>query len=479
MRQLYYESGNGLFIKSIKRVANRNMTCFTVTSPSHTYLINDYIPTHNTLITLSALYERNPHGHVLVVAPKNIARTTWLNEIKKWHLPIRTKSFVCDEKYKDLSRKKRLELYEAVQTDRPTMYFINRELLPDLINHMPRINGRETWYFPHVIIDESQSFKNYKSVRFKALKRVRPCMQSMVILTGTPTPKDLMDLWSQIYLLDMGQRLGQNITAYRRTFFRELLYVNGYCVKWEPLPGAEQEIYQRISDIVISAKNTVIKLPPLTYNYFTVYMEPDEWDLYKQFAKEAVMDVDCDLQITAANRGVLHNKLSQLASGTIYVDDQHNYKVIHKHKVEAVKQIIEGSSGPVMIAYFYNSDREILLDEIDGARLFDGSQTMLEEWTNGDIPVMLIHPASSGHGLNFQYGGHVLIWYSIIDNLEYYLQTNARLYRQGQTQPVIIHHIVTDKTVDVTGIPSLDAKEQREQRLLDAVKIAVDLLDES
>lgn len=450
----------------------------------------DFIKTHpfcglffdmglgKTLITLASLFETNPHGHVLVIAPKNIARNTWLNEIKKWNLPIRTKSFVCDEKFKDLSRKKRMKRYEEIVTDPATVYFINRELLVDLIKHMPVINGRQTWFFPHIIIDESQSFKSYKAERFKALKTVLPCLRSAVILTGTPAPKDLMDLWPQIYILDQGQRLGRNISEYRRTFFRETLYVNGRPVKWEPLPGAEEEIYRRISDIVISAKNTAIQLPAITYNEFMVYMEDDEWDLYKQLAKQSVMDVDGDTQITAANRGVLHNKLSQIASGTIYVDDQHNYKIIHNHKVEAVKQIIENSSGSVLIAYYYNSDRDILLKEIPGAVCFDGSNQMLQDWNDKKIPVMMIHPASSGHGLNFQFGGHTLIWYSIIDNLEYYLQTNARLYRQGQTDPVIIHHIVTDKTVDVPGLPALQAKEDREQRLMDAVQIAVDLLDE-
>lgn len=460
-----------LYITGIRQLSPRNMTCFTVDSPDHTYMANDYIPTHNTLTTLVHLLEDNPHGHVLVIAPKNIARNTWLDEIKKWNIPLRTQSFVCDENYKDLTRKKRLARYEKVVTDKPTVYFINRELLLDLIKHMPVINGRPTWFFPYVVIDESQSFKSYTAERFKAMKPIRPILKSVILLSGTPRPKDLMDLWPQMYLLDMGHRLGKTITQYRERFFRPSGYMNGHPINWKPLPGAEDEIYRLISDITISAKNT--QLPDLTFNNFKVYMEPDEWELYREFAKEAVIDVDSKTQVSASNRGVLANKLSQLASGTIYTDAEHNYKVIHQHKVEAVNQIIQGSSGSVMVAYYYNSDREILKNNIPGAVLFDGSHDMQEAWNRGEIPVLLLHPASAGHGLNLQFGGHVLIWYSIINNLEYYLQTNARLRRPGQTHPVIIHHIIAEGTIDEPNLTRLERRESDEDSMLEVIRLAV------
>lgn len=464
-----------LYIAAIEQQTKRNMTCFTVDSPDHTYMANDYIPTHNTLISLVHLLETNPHGHVLVIAPKNIARNTWLDEIKKWNIPLRTKSFVCDENYKDLTRKKRLQRYAEIVTDKPTVYFINRELLLDLIKNMPVINGQPTWFFPYLVIDESQSFKSYTAERFKALKPIRPILKSVILLSGTPRPKDLMDLWPQIYLLDMGHRLGTTITQYRETFFRPTGYVNGHPINWKPLPGAEDEIYRRISDITISAKNT--QLPELTFNNFKVYMEQDEWELYNQFAKEAVVDIDLDTQVTATNRGVLANKLSQLASGTIYTDAEHNYKVIHQRKIEAVNQIIAGSSGSVMVAYYYNSDREILQREIPGAVLFDGSHDMQERWNRGEIPVLLLHPASAGHGLNLQFGGHVLIWYTVINNLEYYLQTNARLRRPGQQYPVIIHHIIADGTIDEPNLVRLQKRESDEDSMLEVIRLAVNKLN--
>lgn len=427
-----------------------------------------------TLITLQAIQRRNPNGHILVVAPKNIARSTWIDEITKFNLPIRYKSLICNEKFKDLSRKKRLERYEEAYHSPPTMYFINRELLTDLIAHMPTSKGRPVWFFPNVVLDESQSFKNYKSERFKAIKRVLPACSSVIELSGTPTPQGLMDLWSQIYILDGGARLGPNISWYRRAFFRETMYMNGYPVKWEPLPGAEDEIYRRIADITISAKNTNIKLPPVTYNNFKCYMDDKEMARYKAMARDKVLEIldgDTTTPITAKNAGVLHVRLSQLAAGTIYLDEDKRYEVIHQRKLEALDAIISRSSGPILIAYYFQSDKQEILKHLPDAKLFDGSHQMQEDWNAGKIPIMLLHPGSSGHGINIQYGGHTLIWYSIQANLEQYLQTNARLYRQGQTQPVIIHHIMCEGTVDIKTLASLNTKNEAEERLLDAIRM--------
>lgn len=427
-----------------------------------------------TLITLSAFYEINPNGHVLIIAPKNIARSTWLDEIKKWHIPIRTKSLLVNEKGKKLSKKKRLELYNQIPTDPPTVYFISRDLISDLIKNMPVIDKRPIWYFPNIIIDEVQSFKSYKSERFKSLQRVLPCVSRLVGLTGTPTPNGLMDLWSEIYLLDMGQRLGKNITAYRNTFFNPGRYANGYPIEWIPKPGAEEEIHRRIADIVISIKNTNLKLPEVTYNNVSVYMDDDEMKLYKEFIKTQVLELENDVTLIAANAAVLQGKLSQMASGAIYIDDKHNYKIIHKKKLEQCEYIIENTGGPVLIAYHFQSDKDMLLDYFPDAKCFDGSPEMQAEWNAKQIPIMLIQPASAGFGLNLQNGGSTLIWYTLSWSLEEYIQTNKRLHRQGQTQSVIIHHLLTARTVDERILAALNKKDMTQSELLEAVKATID-----
>lgn len=426
-----------------------------------------------TLITLSALMEIKPQGHILVIAPKNIARSTWLDEIAKWQIPVHTKSFIIDENGKKLSKEKRLALYESVPSEPPAMWFINRELVADLIKHMPIINKKPVWYFPTVIIDELQSFKSHDSIRFKALKSVSNCITRFIGLTGTPTPKGPMDLWAEIYLMDNGKRLGKNITAYRNTFFLPGRIVNGYPIEWIPKPDAEQEIYNRIKDLVISLKNTNLTLPPITYNNIFVYLSDSESKVYKKLLKTQVLAFDNGDKIVAQNAAVLTAKLSQMASGAIYTNENHDYKIIHKHKLEQCEYIINNTDSPVLIAYHFKSDKEMLINyfkdvDID-AQVFDGSPEMIHKWNNKKLPVMLIQPASAGHGLNLQQGGHTLIWYTIPWSLEEYLQTNARLYRQGQTEHVMIHHLLTYDTIDKHILDVLEKKDASEQALLEAV----------
>jgi SNF2 family DNA or RNA helicase len=458
-------------IVDITPVPSRDMTCFTVDSDDHTYLINDYIVTHNTMTTLTSLYDLNPQGNVLVIAPLNIARSTWLDEIEKWHFPFNTVSFLVNENGKKLSKAKRLEAYKkAIDDDRNNkhaIYFINRELVPDIVeNCVP-------WVFPNVVIDESQSFKTYNSKRFKALKSVRPKIERLIELTGTPTPNGLMDLWPQIYLLDEGQHLGKNITAYRNTFFSPGMYVQNHPVNWVPLPGAEQEIYRRIKPLVISMKNTSLKLPPLTINDVKVHMSPDEKKLYDTMKKENVLTIGSE-DIMAANAAVLQGKLSQMASGALYTDDDHHFKVIHEQKLEQCDYIIRNTDSPVIVAYHFKSDLVMLLDYLTKAghdvRQFDGTPNMIHDWNAGKIPVLLIQPASAGHGLNLQQGGHTLIWYTIPWSLEEYQQTNARLYRQGQTEPVVIHHLLTAGTIDTNIIRAINKKDMSQAALMDAVR---------
>lgn len=402
----------------------------------------------------------------------------------------------CQSKRKKLTKKKREELYATIpQNPYATVYFINRDLIPDLVRHFPK----EKWPFKILIIDESQSFKNYGAERFKALKSIRPYVNRIVELTGSPTPKGPMDLWSQIYLLDMGYRLGANITAYRNQYFNPGLVVNGYPVSWSPKPQitdengylllneqgqymtAEEAIYQKIKDIVISMKNTQIQLPAITYHDVDIYMNESEKKLYKEFAKKSVLDLD-GLQIEAKNAAVLSAKLSQMASGSIYTNPKtHEYEVIHKNKLDMCEYIVNNTDSPVLIAYHFKSDMDMLLKHFEKtdtpAVVFDGSPEMQTAWNQGEYPVMLLQPASCGFGVNLQEGGSTLIWYTIPWSLEEYEQTNARIYRQGQKHAVFIHHLLTKGTIDKHILNVVQNKDATQEDLLNAVEVTLEELN--
>lgn len=473
--KIYPETENtGVYITKIKPLKKRNMTCFTVDAPDHLYLINDFIVTHNTLVTLDAIYDINPNYHVLVIAPKTIARCTWNDEIRKWGYPFRTKSLIVNKKGKQLSKKKREEIYAEIPHSPTTMYFINREMLVDLVKHFPK----EKWPFGMVIIDESQSFKSYKSERFKALKTVRPYIFRLVELTGSPAPNGPMDLWSQLYLLDLGQRLGPNITKYRDLYFLPGLIANGYPVTWRPRPGSEDAIYDKISDIVISMKNKQLKLPPVTYHNMNGEMNESEYKQYHTLLKEFVLDLPDGNYVEATNAAVLQGKLSQIASGAIYkAIGSHEYEVIHTVKLELCEYIVNNTDDNILIAYYFQSDKQMILDYFKEKKLeckcFDGSPDMLHEWNAGKIKTMLIQPGSAGFGLNLQDGGATLIWYTLPWSLEQYEQTNARIYRQGQTKPVMIHHLIMKNTVDTKILKALEKKDLSQSALIDAVEAVI------
>ena len=430
-----------------------------------------------TLITLTALMDIKPKGHILVIAPKTIARSTWLDEIRKWNIGVRTKSLIVNERGRNLSIKKRNELFEKIWTDPPTMYFINRELITKLIDAMPMTHNKVLWPFPTVIIDELQSFKSYNAKRFKYMKSIQSQITRFIGLTGTPTPKGLEDLWAEIYLMDGGERLGKTITAYRQDYFYPAMYIDGHPVNYLPQPNAEQIIYDKIKDIVISIKNPNIKLPALTITDFPIYLNDTEKKLYKKFVKTQVLETLDGQQVTAANAAVLFAKLRQMASGSIYTN-KNEYTIIHNHKLEACEYIVNNTNSPVLIAYHFKSDKEMLIDYLNKndtpAVVFDGSPEMLQAWNAREIKVMLIQPASAGHGLNLQHGGHTLVWYTLPASLEEYLQTNARLYRQGQNEPVTIVRLMTDGTVDHKILRLLEYKDFSEKSLLDAVSATID-----
>lgn len=554
-----------------------------------------------TLCTLNSFNTIMPQGHILVVAPLNIVRSTWVDEIEKWGFNVRTVSLVVDDNGRQLSKEERLRRIEQIHTDPPTMYFINREMLTQtsnptvvlvhgdeprpadlkglapqgldakqqaafdisaevaaalldrlddlkqvqqddlvqtviddatqagskpptkksitdalrllkkhnlikndrvdcltckgdggpccqfgLIDQMPIYtqNGKKyrTWPFPTVVLDESQGFKNPSSSRFKALKTVRPAISRIIELTGTPTPQSLLDLWSQIYLLDEGQALGKTFSEYKERWFIADRYVDNRPVSWVPKAGAEQEIYQRISHLVMSVKNTSLKLPDLTVNDVLIHLDPDEMKAYREFARKSVLDlVDMhgdEVAITAANAAVLVAKLTQFASGTMYTDAvKKEFQTVHTKKLEYLDYLLRNTSTPVIVGYRFIADRVMLTRELTklghDVHVFDGSRQMVASWNAGRYPVMLLQPASAGHGLNLQDGGHTIVWYTLPNSLEHYLQTNARLHRQGQKNPVIIHRLLTKGTYDQRLPLMLSTKKYTQDDLIEAVRVEV------
>lgn len=462
----------------------------------------DYILTHpvaglfldmglgKTLITLTALQQLairgQINGHVLIIAPKRIAVNTWPSEIDKWD-HLNGTSF---KQLSGISKKKRDLLYDELHTSnqetkeinqglrQPTdrtvpasLYFINRELIPDLVK-----NFEKEWPFTIVIIDELQSFKGYNSTRFKALRKVRNQIDRIIGLTGTPAPNSLMDLWAQITLLDNGQRLGKNITNYRNTFFYPGRRTDqGYPYEWILKPDAENAIYHNIDDIVISMKsNDYLQLPPVTFNTITVDMDKKERNVYNQLKKEHVLSLVDGSEIDAVNAAVLVGKLLQLANGALYADDTKTDIVeLHQHKLDALEEIIDSSQGqPLLVFYWFKHDLARLKERFPEGIEFDGKPQTVAAWNNKQIPLMFLQPSSAGHGLNLQEGGHIIVWFALpFWSLELYQQGNARVARQGQTQPVIIHHILTHNTVDQQIINALMDKDEQQTSLIDAVKL--------
>lgn len=589
-----------------------------------------------TLSTLAALIQLRPVGHILVIAPVAIARSTWIEEIEKWQMPIRTRSLIVDDNDRQLSKDERLARFAEIATDPPSMYFINQEMLtqpsqstrvliaaPDTADSVPvsseaqavldlgralgplkqdelvsavraaavdrgekpaakaRITAwikelvktsrlvREvvecrscsgkgcrqcrfglvdqmlfdeaepTWPFRTVIIDESQGFKSHSSRRFQALKAIRPTVDRFIELTGTPAANGLEGLWSQMYLLDGGEALGHNITAFRdRWFTPKMVPGTNTPAKWMPNPGAEDEIHRAIRHLVMSAKNTELNLPGRTIENVTVKLAPNLMEDYKSFKRELVLDVvsqhlaplarvefdqwlntpESNAQtiraelsgltgddhedayqghlqrfleanhvslvttVVAQNEAVLTSKLLQYASGTLYTSDPDDpstkgrYEVVHTAKAKMAEYLIRNNGGsPVLLAYHFRSDKEQLLARLTKAGIaaeeFDGSRTMVRRWNAGRVEVMLAHPASAGHGLNLQDGGHTLIWYTLPFSLGHYLQMNKRLDRPGQTRPVTIYRLLTKGTHDDRMPGVLQEKKNTQDTLLDAVSM--------
>ena len=411
-----------------------------------------------SVITLTALWnlllDSFDACRVLVVAPKRVAEDTWPREIQKWeHLHGLTFSLVLG------SEKER----RAALSRQAMIYIINRENVSWLVeNHR--------WDFDTLVIDELSSFKSSKAQRFRALKKVRPMCSRVIGLTGTPAPNTLIDLWPQIYLLDMGQRLGRFITHYRERFFvpdkrnREIVY------SYKLREGAEQKIYDRIGDICISMKAADhLRMPDLVFNRVEVHLSPRERKLYDTLKKDMVLTLR-DGEVDAMNAASLSGKLLQLANGAVY-SAEGKALPIHSRKLDALEDLVEAANGkPVLVAYWYKHDLQRIQERFPDSRVIDTPKD-ISDWNTGKIAIGLLHPASGGHGLNLQDGGSTIVWYGMTWSLELYQQLNARLWRQGQkNSTVIIHHIITVGTHDEDVLRALERKDMGQAALINAVK---------
>lgn len=487
-----------------------------------------------TLTTLSALSYLAPSGHILIVAPRAIIANTWPSEIEDWNIPVNTVSLQVGDNGKKLSRAQRLERYEKLAHGEypPSIVLCGEALLKDLITYFDKHNY--DWIFPTVVLDEAQLFKSHTSQKFKALKTVRQHITRIIELTGTPMPKDIQDLWSQMYLLDGGQALGPNITAFRNTYCLPKK-VKADVTIFEPRPGALQEIIPRIAHLAIASYNTELPLPERVYNDVKVQLPQEVRDEYKTLSEEMIIEAfsliddtspaiknlptgtvlqqlfdldDAEATISAKQAAPLRGKLLQLASGTVYLDEVspatqlalqrqttiHDLDAepnttldfrtlfhadgriavnMHNVKIGALLDIINNADSPVLVPYMYRSDKKKIYHCLRQAgidvRVFDKTPSMVDQWNKRKIPVMMLHPASAGHGLNLQYGGHHIVWYTLPDSLEQYQQTNARLYRPGQTNDVVVHRIIAKGTFDTQQPKRAITKGIEQDRLLDAL----------
>jgi len=412
-----------------------------------------------TIVTLTAIdelmFDYFDIAKVLVIAPLRVAQDTWSKECQKWdHLKgIKISKVLGSEK------ERRLALFRKAD-----IYIINRE-------NVEWLTKNYKWDFDMVIIDELSSFKSHSAIRFKALRKVRPLTKRVVGLTGTPTPNSLIDLWSQINLLDMGVRLGRFIGNYRRDYFEPDKRNRDVIFSYKLREGAEQVIYDKISDICVSMKACdYLHMPERIENIVEVTMDQKEAALYKKLEHEMLLPFE-DGDIDAVNAAALSNKLLQMANGAVY-DEFRGVKQIHTKKLDALEDLIEASNGkPVLIFYSYIHDKERISERFEIAELKTSDD--ITRWNSGEIKIAIAHPASAGHGLNLQAGGSTVIWFGLTWSLELYQQANARLWRQGQKDTVVIHHIICKGTMDEQVMAALAKKEIGQNALINAVRARI------
>ncbi len=395
-----------------------------------------------------------------MIAPLRVARNTWSAEIEKWeHLQDLKYSIAIGTEAERL----------AALNQQADIYIINRENVQWLVE-----KSGVPFDFDMLIVDELSSFKSWQSKRFRSLMKLRPKVKRIVGLTGTPSSNGYMDLFAEFRLLDLGQRLGRFIGQYRNAYFKPDKMNGPIVYSYKLLPGAEQQIYNKISDITISMKSTdYLNMPELVSSDYEVYLDEKEKERYEELKKDLVLQLP-DGEITAANAAALSGKLCQMANGAIYTEDG-TVLEIHDKKLDALEDIVEAANGkPILLIYWFRHDMDRIAKKLIELKVqFEKLDTdaSIKKWNNGELPVAILHPMSGGHGLNLQSGGSTIVWFGMTWSLELYQQTIARLWRQGQTaNTVVVQHIVTKGTIDERILKALSQKDNTQSALIDAVK---------
>lgn len=427
--------------------------------------------TVSTLTAINALmYDYCEINSVLIIAPKRVAESVWQEEAEKWdHLKHLTFSKIIGTQHQ------RIEAIKA----KANIYIISR----DNIAWLCALYGGNKLPFEMIVVDELSSFKSYKSLRFKSLKAAQPYFKRFVGLTGTPAPNGLIDLWPQIYLMDRGQRLEKTISAYRNRYFRPGKTNGNVVYSYDLLAESESLIHKRIEDICISMKaQDYLDMPFRTDNFIKLNMPADIKKKYDEFEKEKVIELiesteqgEESIEVNVVNAAALSNKLLQFANGALY-DENRSVHEVHQIKLEALKEIIDDANGKsVLVAWTYQHDRDRIMEFLKSYKPRELKKPQdITDWNNGKVQVMLAHPASAGHGLNLQAGGSIIVWFGQTWSLELYQQFNARLYRQGQQEHVIIHHLIMKGTHDEDVIVALRSKDKKQNQLMDSIKAKID-----
>lgn len=423
--------------------------------------------TGKTVTTLTAIntliYDYMDDGPWLVIAPKRVAEDTWSKEAAKWehlkHLRVRKIMGTAKQRIDALR-----SVYEGPFAD---VYIINRENVVWLVDHL---GGR--WPFQGVVLDELSSFKSAQAKRWKALRRVRGRIRRIIGLTGTPRPNGIEDLWPEIYLLDQGARLERTLGAFRSKYLTPEKMNGNIVYSYKPRPGAEEQVYDKLADLCMSIrKEDVLSLPGQIYEDIELTPSPALLKKYKQFEKDAVLEVLDGDEIMAGSAAALTNKLLQFANGAIYDQDKQVHE-LHDVKLDALEELVEEAGGdPVLVMYAYQHDADRIRQRIT-CRGLDTSED-IDDWNAGKIPVALVHPASVGHGLNLQEGGHVTIWYGLTWSLEFYQQANERLNRPGQTQVCRVYHLILKGTHDERVLVSLKNKDKGQAAAIEALRLEI------
>ena len=415
-----------------------------------------------TVSTLTAFSELQllDTEKMLVIAPLNVAKDTWADEITKWeHLKhLRVSKILGTPKQRIVALRQDADIY-----------ITNKENTKWLCEQY-----KKDWPFDMVVIDELSTFKNPSSQRFKAIKKKLPLVKRFVGLTGTPSPNSLLDLWAQVYLIDRGERLETAFSRYRERYFRATHQVSDHVYNWELREGSEDLIYKQIEDIALSMKaSDYLDMPERIDTKQVVTLSNKERKLYDELEKYYILEDETDGTIVAQSGASLSQKLLQLSNGAVYTDDE-DVRQIHDRKLDKLEEIIEEAQGqPILLFYNFRHDRDRILERFDDVLTLD-DKGYKDKWNSGKAKILLAHPASAGHGLNLQQGGHIIVWFGLTWSLELYQQANARLYRQGQEHTTIIHHIMTDNTIDQRVYKALQNKELTQDELMKAIKARID-----